>query len=50
MKEELENYLDYLRETLEIEVDLHGSRSERVRDRRNLIIATEKELQEMKES
>jgi hypothetical protein len=50
MKEEIEEYLDYLRFTLEIEIDLHGSRSERVRDRRNLIIATEKELTEIKES
>jgi DNA-nicking Smr family endonuclease len=47
---ELEQYLEGLHASLEVEVDLHGSRTERARDIRLAIIATEKELQEIKES
>ena len=48
MREELEQYLEMLRGDLEVEVDLHGSRTVRARDLRNLIIYTEKELEGLK--
>lgn len=48
MREELENYLETLRADLEVEVDIHGSRTVRARDLRNLIIKTEQELAGLK--
>lgn len=48
MREELEQYLEMLRADLEVEVDLHGSRTVRARDLRNLITYTEQELSSLK--
>jgi hypothetical protein len=50
MKEELQHYLSGLKASLDAEVDLHGGRTEMAKNLRLAIIATEKELQEMKES
>lgn len=48
MMEELELYLDMLRGDLEVEVDLHGGRTEKSRTLRELIIYTERELAGLK--
>jgi len=48
MREELENYLAMLEGDLEVEVDLHGSRTTRARDLRNLITYTSQELEGLK--
>jgi hypothetical protein len=48
MREELENYLAMLEGDLEVEVDLHGSRTTRARDLRNLITYTRRELASLK--
>jgi hypothetical protein len=48
MIEELENYLEMLRGDLEVEVDLHGSRTQWALDLRMLIIKTEKEVERLK--
>jgi hypothetical protein len=48
MNEELELYLDMLRGDLEVEVDLHGGRTEKSRTLRELIIYTERELASLK--
>ena len=48
MKEELENYLAMLEGDLEVEVDLHGSRTTRARDLRNLITYTSQEIEGLK--
>lgn len=45
---ELEMFLEGLKADLEVEVDLHGSRTVMARDLRNLIIKTEKELEGLK--
>lgn len=42
--EGLQEYLTVLEEDLEIEVDLHGGRTELARDLRTLIIATKLQL------
>lgn len=47
MREELELYLEELRANLEIEIDLHGVRSEMARNMRNSIISTEIELRKL---
>jgi hypothetical protein len=44
IREELEGYLYKLEADLEVEVDLHGGRTEMARDLRDLIISTKKEL------
>jgi hypothetical protein len=44
MREELENYLAMLEGDLEVEVDLHGGRTEKSRTLRNLITYTRQEL------
>ena len=48
MREELENYLAMLEGDLEVEGDLHGSRTTRARDLRNLITYTSQELEGLK--
>jgi hypothetical protein len=48
MREELENYLAMLEGDLEVEVDLHGGRTEKSRTLRNLITYTRKELEGLK--
>ena len=48
MREELENYLAMLEGDLEVEVDLHGGRTTRARDLRNLITYTRQELAGLK--
>lgn len=46
--EDLKNYLTTLRADLEVEVDLHGSRTEMAATLRRLIIGAEKELEKAK--
>jgi hypothetical protein len=48
MREELENYLAMLEGDLEVEVDLHGGRTEKSRTLRNLITYTRQELEGLK--
>lgn len=48
MMEELELYLAMLEGDLEVEIDLHGGRTIRARDLRNLITYTKKELEGLK--
>jgi hypothetical protein len=48
MREELENYLAMLEGDLEVEVDLHGGRTTRARDLRNLITYMKQELAGLK--
>ena len=48
MREELENYLTMLEGDLEVEVDLHGGRTEKSRTLRQLIIYTQRELSVLK--
>ena len=48
MREELTNYLAMLEGDLEVEVDLHGSRTEMARNLRNLITYTRQELASLK--
>lgn len=48
MREELENYLAMLEGDLEVEVDLHGGRTEKSRTLRQLIIYTQRELSVLK--
>lgn len=50
MIEELENYLAMLEGDLEVEVDLHGGRTEKSRTLRQLIIYTQRELSGLKSS
>jgi hypothetical protein len=46
----IEDYLEGLKADLEVEIDLHGGRTQLAYDIRTSIIATEKELAEIKES
>jgi hypothetical protein len=48
MNEELELYLAMLEGDLEVEVDLHGGRTEKSRTLRNLITYTRQELEGLK--
>lgn len=48
MTEELEMYLESLKTALDIEVDLHGSRTRMAHDLRVSIIRTEKEIHGLK--
>jgi len=48
MIEELEMYLEELRGSLEVEIDLHGSRSEMAKAWRLAIVALEKEIEGLK--
>jgi len=48
MIEELESYLIMLEADLEVEVDLHGSRTRLATDLRSLILYTSEELAEVK--
>lgn len=46
--QDLKNYLTVLRADLEVEVDLHGSRTEMAATLRRLILGAEKELEAAK--
>lgn len=48
MREELEGYLRMLEADLEVEVDLHGSRTRLATDLRSLILYTSEELASLK--
>ena len=48
MREELEAYLRMLEADLEVEVDLHGSRTRLATDLRSLILYTSEELASLK--
>lgn len=47
MRYQLEQYLRALHADLDVEIDLHGSRTDMARNIRLAIIATELELQEL---
>jgi hypothetical protein len=48
MIEELERYYECLKADLEVEIDLHGGRTQMANDLRRLILKTEKELSALK--
>jgi len=48
MREELERYISVLEADLEVEVDLHGSRTKRANTLRSLIISAEQDLEGLK--